>query len=412
MAAVQTLDTFLAAHTNSPQTDAALLALGELKLRLHLSNPTGAVSNATPGVLPAPDLLHQALTNFDTILDRFPDSEFVGKALLDKGWCLWTAGDMQHSRDAFEQAVSRLAPSEDQATALFKLGDAQFALNDYAGASAHYRVLINSYAGQAEVKSNLIEPALYQWFRAALNVPDLEAATNALGKILTWYPDGFAGPQALLMAGQGLLRGKDPAAARAQFQRFERLYPTSPLLPEVRLATARTYEAEGNWAAAITHYQNWTNTFPANPGLAGAQYELAWANFMAGRETNALMLFARITLSCGAVFRANALAPRAQWWVADYYFRQGAFQTAEGEYQKIFLNTNWPVTELSYQAQMMAGRTAMARGSPADAIGYFTNLTSNPTYCPPHIFVQALFAYGDALASQAPADTLNETNRS
>jgi len=53
----------------------------------------------------------------------------------------------------------------------------------------------------------------------------------------------------------------------------------------------------------------------------------------------------------------------------------------------------------------MAGRVAAARQGWADAIRYFTNLTSNPN-CPVDLRVQALFAYGDTLMSLPdPANT-------
>ena len=55
-------------------------------------------------------------------------------------------------------------------------------------------------------------------------------------------------------------------------------------------------------------------------------------------------------------------------------------------------------------AGMMAGRAAMAGSRYNDAITHFTNLTSD-VKCPPNLWVQAMFAYGDALMAQKPADT-------
>jgi tetratricopeptide (TPR) repeat protein len=56
---------------------------------------------------------------------------------------------------------------------------------------------------------------------------------------------------------------------------------------------------------------------------------------------------------------------------------------------------------------MMAGRAAVGRQGWGPAIEYFTNLTSD-LKCPPEVWVQAMFAYGDTLVSMdstnKPAD--------
>src|SRR6266853_2065051 len=100
-----------------------------------------------------------------------------------------------------------------------------------------------------------------------------------------------------------------------------------------------------------------------------------------------------------ARFPAHYLAQLAQWWVADYFFRDGKWQEAESNYQLCYQNTNRPGSMLSYQARMMAGRAAFARQGWKDAIQYFTNLTSD-LKCPSELWAQAMFAYGDTLLIQ------------
>ena len=100
------------------------------------------------------------------------------------------------------------------------------------------------------------------------------------------------------------------------------------------------------------------------------------------------------------------LAASAQYWVGDYYWRQENFPKAEENYQKVFLK--WTNSMLAYQAYMMAGRAAMERASPADAIAYFTNLTATLSLsnspCPRELALQAEFARGDATMT-LPSDT-------
>src|SRR6185312_9472154 len=203
----------------------------------------------------------------------------------------------------------------------------------------------------------------------ALNEHDLVAATSALKNILSWYPNSFAGPSALLLTGQEMVDQNDPAGARNLFAEFEEMYPNNPLRAEVRLAIGRSFEAEGNWEAAITNYTSWAATFTNYYLMPQAQFRIAWDQYMAGRETNALMLFTNFI----ARYPTNELSARAQFWLGDYYLRQGDSQAAEINYKAVFQNTNWPVSELTYEAKMRAGRSAMAY-SYKQAIVYFTNL--------------------------------------
>src|SRR5262249_3825087 len=132
----------------------------------------------------------------------------------------------------------------------------------------------------------------------------------------------------------------------------------SPLRPELELAVARTYEEEDRWLDAAQEYDRWLGSFTNNLLQARAEYSRAWANWNARRETNALTQFTNFL----AHYQTDPFAPLAQWWVADYYRRQGDFPEAEKNYKFCYQNTNWPTSsELAYQARMMAGRCAVAR---------------------------------------------------
>lgn len=387
--AVQTLQKFLDQFPGSPAADMATLTLGELRLKQALAS----VATNTASV--DTNLLQRALSRFDSVLTAFTNSPLAGEALLGKGWCLWNLGRPAESLEVFRDAAEQLPVSKEQAEARFKWADAQFQLKDFAGALTNYNYVAENYAEVPEVREQFTERALYQAVRAALNADDLTAATAALGKILAQYPNGFAGDRALLLTGQGLSHDKDTGAARELFAEVEKRFPDSPLIPEVRLAVARSYEQDANWQSAITNYETWISAFTNNADLPKAEFSRAWDTYMVGHETNAMMLFTNFI----ATFPTNELAARAQWWLGDFYFRQNDFQNAENNYQLIFQNTNWPVSRLTYEAKMMAGRAAVQRIGYKDAIAYFTNLTSDLN-CPADLRSQATFAYGDALMSQ------------
>jgi tetratricopeptide (TPR) repeat protein len=101
----------------------------------------------------------------------------------------------------------------------------------------------------------------------------------------------------------------------------------------------------------------------------------------------------------------SELAPRAQWWVASYYFDLGDYVNADLNYQWVF-QPKWAGNDLFYEAQMMAGRAVVASkglGFPKDALDYFARLFNNPS-CPMDLKLQAAFASADVLFSVSEPD--------
>jgi TolA-binding protein len=374
-----------------------LLTLGELRLRQYEMGETNAVPAGNGTVT---NRLGQALSAFQSFTNRFPESPLFGKAQLDLGWCLWLEGKLPESQAALQIAVQRLPLSLDQATARFKLGDTLYRQNQFAAALTNYSAILELFPQASEVTNSLFEPTLYQLVRAGIAAGDLPAATNALSKLLAWFPNGFLTDRAVLLTAQEV-GVRSPAAARRLLSEFAAHVTGSSLLPELQLAIARTHEQEQQWAEAITLYDSWLARFTNHPAQARAEYSRARANFKADRETNALIQFTSFT----ARFPTSELAPLARWWLGDFHFRAGDAQAAEENYQAVYQNTNWPITELSYQARMMAGRAAFARQGWKDAKDYFGKLAGN-TNCPAPLRAQAFFALGDTLMSQDSTNKL------
>jgi TolA-binding protein len=391
--AEQALEKFLAQFPGSPSADIALFTLGELQLKDYAAQPS------------ATNQLQRATATFDQFLGVFTNSLLAGKAYLDRGWCYWIAEKYPESLADFKAAVQRLPFSEDLAAARFKVGDALFAQKDFPGALENYRRVLDDFGDLPAVSQTLGDRALYQSLRAQMELKDWDAASNTLARIVKNYPAGDWADSGALLFGEGLADAQQPPVARGLFQKFEEQSTNSPLLPQIELAIARTYEQEADWTNAIARYAGWLKSFPANALQPQAVYSLARANFQAGNETDAFSLFTNFV----AQFPTNELAPVAQWWVADHYFRAPEpdhFVNAERNYKFIFQNTNWQNSPLIYQAQMMAGRAAVGRLGYSDAIGYFTALVAD-TNCPPELDVQARFAWGSALMRSDSTDTNN-----
>jgi TolA-binding protein len=386
------LEKYLLEFPNAPAADLATLTLGELHLREYVADVT------------ATNELTQALAQFDQLLaaSNSPAAKaLAGKALLDRGWCFWLSGKTAESLEDFRSAAARLPFSEDLAVAMFKTGDARFALKDFAGARQSYQAMVEKFGNVPSVMRSLGDRALYQILRTSLELKDAAGADMAMRQMLAKYPSSDLADRSLLLLGEGFSEMGSATNALKTFRDFAVLFPESPLAPQVELARARTFEREQRWADAVTNYQSWLKSFPTNELRPQVEYAVGRAGFQAGDEAGAFAAFTNFVAS----YPTNELAPLAQWCVADHYFRSGTnYQDAEKNYELIFQTPAWRASDLYYPAQLMAGRAAVGRLGFADAVNYLTKLVSD-TNCPPALKTRAMFAYGGVLMRMDSPDT-------
>ncbi len=401
--AAEKLEQFIRQYPEAAAADLALLTLGELRLS---QDEAGAKTNPAAGVTTnvptATNGLQLALASFTELTNRFPRSALFGKAQLDLGWCYVRAGKLPEAQAAFQLAVERLPVSLDLGTACLRLADVQFQRGEFTNAIRNYQAILEKLAALPEARTNLFERALYQTVRAGLAGGNLAAATNSLQALRAWYPNSLNTERAVLLSGQEISRRGEPPRARALLLEFAQRTPEPSLRPELQLAIAGTYEQDNQWTNAIEQYDRWLAQFTNSSARPAAEYYRAQATYQAGRETNALMRFTNFV----AQFPTNELAPEAQLWVADYYYRTGDHVAAEQNYKLLFQNTNWPPSKLTYEAQLMAGRAAVARQGWGDAKDYFTGLYNNANGPSLDLRLQALFEHGRALMRVVdPTDT-------
>ena len=229
--AEESLQKFLAQFHASAAADLALLTLGELQLKDYVTQPA------------ATNQLTAARDCFDQFLLVFKNSPLRGKAYLDRGWCGWrawlagsTTNSLTDNLTDFEAATQRLPPSEDLAVARFKMGDALFALTNYAGALENYRAVLDDFTNFPAVARALGDRALYQSLRACMELTNTAGAEDTMERILKLYPVSEETGNSLLLMGEYLADLSQPTTALAVFQRFEEIFPHSPLRPQVEMA--------------------------------------------------------------------------------------------------------------------------------------------------------------------------------
>lgn len=414
------LEAFVASHPNDPVLDLPRLPLGEISLRdyytLRAQPPPGvegqaAISNA----------MAQAKVQFDLLVTNHPASPLAPKANLNRGWCLWEAGTNRwpEAMDAFRAAAGGLTEPMDLAIARFKWADCQYHFGDFGGAASNYWLIATNAALATSAKDALPHRALYQVVRASTLGGDPERANLAMKWLLQSDPGGEYADRAELIMGQAKTRLGQPQAARELLVDFTKRFTNSVLLPEVRLAIARTYERETAWAAARTEYGAWVAAYGSatnvDPGLASqALFAHARLSYQLNPDTNALELLSGFVTR----FPDHTNAPVARYLMAEYAFARADYERAELLFQDkaLLQNTNAAFAELGYEARLMAGRAAVAGQRYRNARDAFDWLITNgPLYnaqspIPVSLVAEAYLFRGDTFILE-PAEGTNRLAR-
>ncbi len=392
------LEAFVTAQPADAELNRARLLLGQTQFRQY-QEAVAAKQTAA-----ASTLLTLAATQYQSALTNQPAAELLGPLLLARGWTLWeeglTGGIPDRVREAgsnFLAAATALPHGGDQAVARFKAADCQFQLGYVASSLTNYLAVLDGYA-DAPAVAELIEPAASQAVLAATQSGSRESAERAMARLLTVNPGGTAAARGALLLGQSLAKTGDIARARETLAGFLAKFPETSLRPEVELMLGTVELRARNWTNALEALGNWLKANPNHPQVPRAEFDRAWAAAQAGQTTNATAEFARLA----ARFPTNTLAPTAQLWLADNYFRQGDYTGAEQACNALVTNTAWTGSDAWHRARFWAAEAARKRQSFGSASKQLLDILNDKS-TPNNWVVAAYFALGE-LRLEQPAD--------
>lgn len=403
--AVGRLETILKSAPAEGVADLAELALGELFMRRFY----GLAENlrASEGT----NHLASARAHLDLLVLRQPASELRPMAHYHLGWSWWEDNVLQPSparalgAETNFDAASRLLPrSESQMIARFKLADALLLRGDFLSAITNYSAVLTNYAEWKNSKLAPHDQALYQLVRAWVGRRDLSQARETSKRLNQEFPGSAFGERSLLLVAQEMNRQSPPAEARALFEQMVQSYPGSPSVPDAQLGIARSFEREDRWTNAVEAYRSWLGVYTNHAARAAVEYFHAAATARSGAVTNAFPLFTNF------LYRntAHEFAPKAQNWIADYYFERGEYVPAEENYQRLYSNTNWTELEIMYRARYWAARASFLRQGFPQARAQLTALINllnasgtSTTNQPPNLLEEAWYLLGDTLSTEA-----------
>lgn len=215
------------------------------------------------------NLLPAAITAMETLVERYPQSEYVELALYTTGWARFRTGACRQAEASFAQLVKAYPLSRYAAEAELRRGDCMYLLGQNNSAVDHYTraIVLDSSRGIAR-------HALYQSAIAQFAAERYTDALASLEAYRTQFPTEDDLPDVLYRKAETEYRMRNPHGAIETLYTLIRTHDTSRLMPRTFTLLGRSYEAAGQSDAAYAAHSIVIGTYPTSSIAAEASADL------------------------------------------------------------------------------------------------------------------------------------------
>ena len=318
-------------------------------------------------------------------------SSFSGYARIGLAWDYWQKKRYGESHTNYIQAANILLEGEERNRSQFKAIESAFLSGDMQSTLHIGRNYMTN-----SPPAILRDSAGFLMARAAIRKATDESNSLDEARKLVFTLGQTRNPgqkeRATLLLARAESRNNNPKKAR---ELLSQLSTNTSLKSIIELEAAHTFIREKKWPDAIIYYENWLKKHVKASGEQRAKitFDLGWLQSLNKNLDKAIENFTKIVEQ----YPDTSEAARAQIWMADHLFNLGVepenYVRAEEAYQKVRDNKRCPV-DLKFRASLMAGRSALARGSFNNARDYFSYIIKAEE-CPAKIRMEAVFALSD-----------------
>ncbi|MDP2897729.1 MAG: tetratricopeptide repeat protein [bacterium] len=283
--------------------------------------------------------LSEALSEYQSIVGRFPTMPFRDKAMFKLGLCSLKTGQQEQARDTFRSFAATYPENELAPEALGRAAECGLTLARLADKpelqAAQYEQVARDYAalGEKYSKSPGAADALYQLGVTYARLGKHNEMIQAFQKLVKSYPKHDNCAEAYYWLGSESEKGGENDVAAQRFEQSVALKPNGPYAEQAKYRLAGLYfkkDAENERAAGLIVEilkGNPQSDIPEETHLGVADLLLRKAKYDAAIEVYGLFL-----KKYGS--KTTPRLENAYYGLGDCYFKQGKWQQAIDNFSK------------------------------------------------------------------------------
>jgi TolA-binding protein len=228
-------------------------------------------------------LYTEAVAEYKVYLETYPKGEFRNTALYRMGEAQYAQKDFAASLATFTTLLETETDPTQKLKAVLRQGELLYRTDKKPDAIAVLTPLLNG-----EIPKDVQAGALYYAGKANLDAGDAAKAIDAFKRLGAEFPDHALAPYAQfnLAFAYGALGQYESSVT--EFSALAGSAKDELLRQESRYKAAETYAKLGWHEAAAKAYQQYIDEFPKASNAEGAAYSMGWAQFYGGQHASAL----------------------------------------------------------------------------------------------------------------------------
>lgn len=296
-------------------------------------------------------------------IKSFPESRLLDQAYFRLGTCLTLAGQADAAVEAYRKLVAQWPASPLAPLALHELGCAQLSSKDAAGAEATFNKLLGKPPQPA-----LARKARYARAMARQQQGKPAEAAADLDAVLAAWPNAKEKSDARFLLGvcQVELKQYDKAAAtfRALLTEDSKYDAREESLHQWAWALKRA----GRNTEALEIFARLAAEYPKGPLAPEAQFNVAESQFHSKNYAAAAQGYFAVVQNAGA----TPFAEKAAWHLAVCYYRQGNFADARKTFA--YYQTKYADRPQAAEAAFMEAECLFKQAMAAEALAAYARL--------------------------------------
>ncbi len=314
----------------------------------------------------------KSITSFDSLLKKFPSSEFTDDAQIAQFQLkLQAASNASEARKVGTEFLSIFPNSRRKDLALLALGNSYQSAKNYGDAALAYKMIL-----EKQPRSDVAVDALFHLGSTLFSMGDKDSSAKVVNQFILAEPNHERSAQAaFLLATVAADRGKSVEAV-GWYDRIERVYFYTNLNQDLDLKRGETYYASGEYERAVTSFQKHLEAlsqdyFRISDVPADLIYKLAFSLEKLGNRRDAKRYYSEFLLRepasdrTGTVYYALAGIARAENKIdqATRYLQEASRFGSFGSDDRVVLETaellfkNEQYTEAIAKFSEVAGKT-------------------------------------------------------
>ncbi len=330
--------------------------------------------------------VNDAIEEFSSIQEKFPNSEYADVSLYTIGWIYFQRGDYQRSIEQYRQVSLKYPQTSLQPIIFYSIGDAYFNQGKYDSAIVNYEKVISQYP-----TSNYVFDAVNGIQSSYVAKDNPEKAISFLSEFVAKNPNLSYSDQLSFKKGETYYSLGKYKEAKQAYEEFIAAYPNSKFVPDAYYWIGKSAQNLGLSEEAIFNFNKVLTNYK-NSDLAASSVIEIGNIFRANKKYDeAIKIYDRGVND----LKKSPKVPELLFNKGQTYLEMKDFQNAYSVFDEVAMY--YPETIFADKSKFELALIEMASGRYSNADAYLSALSEKRS---DDVGAQAQYYYGLSLFQQ------------